>query len=58
MEDDLLRFDVTIPKALGPRDASNQARERWPDAVVLEAKEVVPESATFDGWLDWAGMKR
>lgn len=40
MEDDLIRFDVRITAAYGPRDATNQARDRYPAATVLAVREV------------------
>lgn len=57
-DDDGIRHNVIIPAAIGPRDAESQARDRFPYDVPLKAEEVVPESATFDEWMGFVGMKR
>lgn len=52
-----IRFDVRIPKAIGKNDAAGQARDKYPSCSVLAVEEVVPESATFDEWVKWAGLR-
>ena len=52
------RFWVDIPTAMGPHDAANQARELKPGHSALKSEEVIPEEATFEEWLDWAGVPK
>lgn len=59
------RLTIDVPAAIGPKDAEHQAVEKaidrgYLDVTAIRARLVtdeVPAEATFDEWIDWAGLR-
>ena len=59
------RWWVTVPRAMGPNDASHQAIEKAVDAGYFDVTAlkvqldpgVVPSEATVEEWIAWAGLR-